>query len=177
MRSPTRRRVLTLTALTTATVITGSIAVADGTSVSDLATLALASTPVVAEVEPTDVDLLASEASFDARGARLAAHPVRAGLVAVDPTTEMVASWYGPGFHGRLTANGEVYDQDGMTAAHKTLPFGTELRVTNPANGKSVVLRINDRGPFIPGRDIDLSRGVARILGIDGVSRVEIREL
>jgi rare lipoprotein A len=177
VRSPTRRRVLTLTALTAVTTITGSIAVADGTSVADLAALALSSNSVVAEVEPTDVDLLAAETPFDARGARVAAHPVRSERVAVDPSADMVASWYGPGFDGRLTANGERFDQDAMTAAHKTLPFGTELRVTNPANGKSIVVRINDRGPFIAGRDIDLSRGAARALGIYGVARVETREL
>lgn len=72
-----------------------------------------------------------------------------------------VASWYGPGFHGRLTANGERYDMYGMTAAHKSLKFGTKVRVTNSDNGKSVVVRINDRGPFVGNRVIDLSRGAA----------------
>jgi len=70
----------------------------------------------------------------------------------------MKASWYGPRFHGRLTANGEIYDQMGYTAAHKSLPFGTLLRLTNPKNNKSIVVRINDRGPYIPGRKIDLSK-------------------
>lgn len=69
-----------------------------------------------------------------------------------------VASWYGPGFHGRLTANGERYNMHALTAAHKTLPFGTEVKVTNVKNGKSVVVRINDRGPFAKGRTIDLSK-------------------
>lgn len=69
-----------------------------------------------------------------------------------------VASWYGPGFHGRLTANGERYNMHALTAAHKTLPFGTEVKVTNVKNGKSVVVRINDRGPFTKGRTIDLSK-------------------
>ena len=73
----------------------------------------------------------------------------------------MKASWYGPRFHGRLTANGEIYDQMGYTAAHKSLPFGTLLRLTNPKNNKSIVVRINDRGPYIPGRKIDLSKKVA----------------
>jgi rare lipoprotein A len=177
VRSPTRRRVLTLTALTAVTVVTGSIAVADGPSVSDLAMLALSSRPEAAEVEPTDVELLAAGTPFDARGARIVAHPVRSERIAVADTATMFASWYGPGFHGRLTANGETFDQDAMTAAHKTLPFGTVLRVTNPANGRRIVVRINDRGPFIAGRDIDLSRGAARALGIYGVSRVETQEL
>jgi rare lipoprotein A len=73
----------------------------------------------------------------------------------------MKASWYGPRFHGRLTANGEIYDQMGYTAAHKSLPFGTLLKITNPKINKSVVVRINDRGPYIPGRKIDLSKKVA----------------
>jgi rare lipoprotein A len=73
----------------------------------------------------------------------------------------MRASWYGPRFHGRLTANGEIYDQMGYTAAHKSLPFGTLLKLTNPKTNKSVVVRINDRGPYIPGRKIDLSKKVA----------------
>lgn len=77
-----------------------------------------------------------------------------------------VASYYGKRFHGRLTANGERFNMNAMTAAHKTLPFGTKVRVTNPRNGKSVVVRINDRGPFIRGRTIDLSRGAARKIGI-----------
>lgn len=78
-----------------------------------------------------------------------------------EPEADGVASWYGPKFHGRLTANGETYDMHGLTAAHKTLPFNTKLRVTNLNNGKSVVLRINDRGPFLHNRIIDLSKGAA----------------
>jgi len=77
-----------------------------------------------------------------------------------------VASWYGPGFHGRTTANGERYDMHGLTAAHKTLPFGTKVKVTNSRTGRSVVVRINDRGPFTRGRVIDLSRGAAEAIGI-----------
>ena len=78
------------------------------------------------------------------------------------------ASWYGTKFHGQATANGEAYDLYGMTAAHKTLPFNTKVRVTNPANGKSVTVRINDRGPFIDGRCIDLSRAAfAAIASVD----------
>ncbi|TRD12359.1 septal ring lytic transglycosylase RlpA family protein [Erythrobacter insulae] len=77
-----------------------------------------------------------------------------------------VASYYGRRFHGRLTANGERFNMNAMTAAHKTLPFGTKVRVINARNGRSVVVRINDRGPFIRGRTIDLSRGAARKLGM-----------
>ncbi|WP_199798177.1 septal ring lytic transglycosylase RlpA family protein [Aurantiacibacter aquimixticola] len=77
-----------------------------------------------------------------------------------------IASYYGRRFHGRRTANGERFDMNAMTAAHKTLPFGTRVRVTNPRSGQSVVVRINDRGPFTPGRTIDLSRAAATEIGL-----------
>ena len=91
----------------------------------------------------------------------------------------VTASWYGPKFHGRPTASGERYDMHGLTAAHKHLAFGTELRVTNPDNGRSVNVKVNDRGPFIRGRDLDLSYGAARAIGMDkkGVGRVKIEYL
>jgi rare lipoprotein A len=91
----------------------------------------------------------------------------------------MKASWYGPRFHGKLTANGEIYDQMALTAAHKTLKFGTLLKVTNPKNGKSVIIRINDRGPYIGDRELDLSKGSAIKLGLieKGVARVKIQEV
>ena len=91
----------------------------------------------------------------------------------------MKASWYGPRFHGRLTANGEIYDQMGYTAAHKSLPFGTLLKITNPKINKSVVVRINDRGPYIPGRKIDLSKKVAMELGAynKGVVNLKVEKI
>lgn len=89
----------------------------------------------------------------------------------------MTASWYGPGFHGRPTASGEIFDQNSMTAAHKTLPFGTRLRVTNPDKNQSVEVVINDRGPFIAGRDIDLSMASAKRIGIGGVGKVRVEFL
>ncbi len=79
-----------------------------------------------------------------------------------------LASWYGPGFHGNRTANGERFNQHDMTAAHRYLPFGTEVTVTSVENGRSVVVRINDRGPFAHRRIIDLSRAAAEELGIKG---------
>ena len=85
------------------------------------------------------------------------------------------ASWYGPGFHGRTTANGEVYNQWGLTAAHKTLPFGTRVRVTNTRTGQSVVVRINDRGPFIGNREFDLSRGAADAVGLVGPGVADLK--
>src|SRR3954463_8034040 len=78
------------------------------------------------------------------------------------PLGKGVASWYGPGFHGKKTANGERFNTHDLTAAHKTLPFGTKVRVTNEQTGKSVVVRINDRGPYAHGRVIDLSKGRRR---------------
>lgn len=90
-----------------------------------------------------------------------------------------VASWYGPGFHGRRSASGEVFDQHAMTAAHRSLPFGTRVRVTNLSNGRQVVVRINDRGPFIYSREIDLSAGAATALDMthSGVARVRLEVL
>lgn len=88
-----------------------------------------------------------------------------------------VASWYGEPFHGRRTANGEVYDMHGMTAAHKTMPLPSYAVVRNRVNGRQVVVRVNDRGPFIGGRVIDLSFAAARKLGIRGLGEVEVRRL
>lgn len=76
------------------------------------------------------------------------------------------ASWYGPGYAGKLTANGETFIPAGFTAAHKTLPFGTKVKVVDNETGKSVVVRINDRGPFVGGRIIDLAEGAAVELGL-----------
>lgn len=100
--------------------------------------------------------------------AALAATSVIPQAVASDTTLSGVASWYGPGFHGRLTANGERYNMHEMTAAHKSLKFGTKVKVTNQHNGKSVTVRINDRGPFVGGRVIDLSRSAAAAIDMIG---------
>lgn len=81
------------------------------------------------------------------------------------------ASWYGS---GRKTANGERFNPNGMTAAHRSLPFGTRVRVENKRNGRSVVVRINDRGPFVRGRIIDLAKGPARALGMGGTTYVSL---
>ena len=89
------------------------------------------------------------------------------------------ASWYGNPFHGRKTANGETYDMNELTAAHKELPLGTKVEVTNLSNGRKVVVRINDRGPFHGNRVLDLSRAAAQELGTlnAGVAQVQIRAL
>ena len=88
-----------------------------------------------------------------------------------------IASWYGGKFHGRRTANGEVYDMHGISAAHKTLPFDTVVEVRNLDNGKKLQVRINDRGPFVRGRIIDLSLGAAKKIDLvgPGTARVRIR--
>ena len=100
-------------------------------------------------------------------------------VAAVRSSYSGMASWYGPGFHGRRSASGESFNQNAMTAAHRTLPFGTEVLVTNLNNGRQVVVRINDRGPFSGGRIIDLSAGAASAIGLRtaGVGPVKIEVL
>ncbi len=107
---------------------------------------------------------------------------IRVGQVLTYPWPEAarfyqrgLASWYGPGFHGKPTASGERFDQNALTAAHKRLPFGTRVLVYRVDSGETVVVRINDRGPFIPGRIIDLSRAAARAIGLDRSGVTEVR--
>ena len=111
--------------------------------------------------------LTSIEGSPEALGSYVAVGPVEVSFTGR-------ASWYGPGFHGRRSASGEVFDQNALTAAHRTLPFGTIVRVTNVNNGASVTVRINDRGPFGGGRVLDLSAGAARAIGMiqSGVATV-----
>ena len=115
------------------------------------------------EVETVDVEsLFAMSAGPSGRPA--ATHCTQSGG----------ASWYGPGFQGKKTANGERFNTHDLTAANKSLPFGTRVRVTNLSNGRSVVVRINDRGPYAHGRIIDLSHAAAQAIGISGVGRVQL---
>jgi rare lipoprotein A len=103
-----------------------------------------------------------------------------AGRAIQPPSTQVgIASWYGPGFHGKQTASGEVYDQFGLTAAHPTWPLGTRARVTNLENGRAVEVRINDRGPFVDDRVVDLSYGAAHAIGLvrNGTSSVRVEPL
>ncbi len=105
-------------------------------------------------------------------------HGVSAGTVVISGLElRGTASWYGIPFHGRKTANGETYDMNGLTCAHRTLPFGTVLLVTNLGNGRSVTVRVTDRGPFISGRIVDLSRGAASTLGMldTGTAQVSLK--
>ncbi|KPL50813.1 hypothetical protein ABB55_00015 [Prosthecomicrobium hirschii] len=101
------------------------------------------------------------------------------GLAAAASAEEGIASWYGGRHHGRPTASGKPFDQNAMTAAHRTLPLGSRVKVTNIANGRTVMLRINDRGPFVRGRIIDVSRGAAGQLGFvaRGLARVRVERL
>lgn len=105
-------------------------------------------------------------------------------IVRVNPgkillTLEGVASYYADDFHGKMTSNGEIFDMHGLTAAHKVFPFGTKVRVTNLDNGKSVIVRINDRGPFVEARIIDLSLGAAKEIDLiqKGTARVRLEVL
>jgi rare lipoprotein A len=111
---------------------------------------------------------------YEVDGRRYVVLPSAAGYV-----EQGVASWYGPDFHGGRTATGETYDMHAMTGAHPTLPLPTWVRVTNLANGKSAVVRLNDRGPFARGRIIDLSRAAAEALDMvrAGTARVEVQSL
>lgn len=86
-----------------------------------------------------------------------------------------IASWYGPDFHAKLTANGEVFDQNAVTAAHKTLQMPSVARVTNLENGRSIIVRVNDRGPFVNGRILDLSRRSAQLLGMEAKGTAKVR--
>lgn len=130
---------------------------------------------------PAEKEAVSRQLAERAKRQRAAAHKQgqRRAKVQVGRTLDRgVASWYGPGFQGRLTANGERFDMHELTAAHKTLPFGTHVQVQSNRTGKTVVVRINDRGPFVSGRIIDLSRAAAQQLGIvaHGHDQVVLRE-
>ena len=125
---------------------------------------------------------VAAFAAVSALAGLLVASPTGQGSQFPDTVPEWVqqgrVSWYGPGFHGRRTANGEVFDTHELTMAHRSLPMGTSVRVTNLENGRSVVLRVNDRGPYVRGRVADLSHAAAERLGFvdEGVvpARIEL---
>jgi rare lipoprotein A len=100
---------------------------------------------------------------------------VKASVIKYIDKGVMTASWYGPHFHGKKTANGEFFNQMAFTAAHKNLRFGTLLRITNPRNNNSVIVRINDRGPYIRGRELDLSKASANVLGITDKGYLKVK--
>jgi rare lipoprotein A len=114
--------------------------------------------------------LKGTQQPYKVNGQRYDPLPTAAGFA-----QEGIASWYGKDFHGRKTSNGEIYDMYAMTAAHKTLPMNVHLRVTNRDNGRSTVVRVNDRGPFVKGRIIDLSYVAAKELGVVGPGTAPVR--
>lgn len=120
-----------------------------------------------------------SPRAFSQDSRRLAGRPLTTRVVAYRTVQYGVASWYGPGFQQRRTASGVRFDQTQLTAAHRTLPLGTRVKVTNLKNGRSVVVKVTDRGPFVRGRLIDLSRAAADRLGFRcrGVARVRVAVL
>ncbi len=120
-----------------------------------------------------------AEASYRKRGHKFHRRPAaQLRYDAVEPSGRALqsgmASWYGPGFQGRKTASGERFNTHDLTAAHRSLPFGTRVKVTNQKTGRAVVVRINDRGPFHGGRVIDLSRASAAAIGMGGTARVQL---
>jgi rare lipoprotein A len=123
---------------------------------------------------PETVGLKGWEKPYEINGERY--EPMRRSAVEqVGFVEEGIASWYGQDFHGKHTSNGELYDMYAMTAAHKTLPLGISVKVTNQASGKATVVRLNDRGPFIRGRIIDLSYSAAKELGVVGPGTAPVR--
>lgn len=145
-------------------------------TVFTLAASALLASPALAT--PSQVKILGPIFESDAPALKWEA-PDFNRIQSIRPQIASTASWYGPGFHGRRTANGEAFDQDAMTAAHPYLPFGTRVKVTNVRNGRSVVLRVNDRGPYVGGRVIDVSRRAASELGMlsSGTAPVSLKVL
>lgn len=126
-------------------------------------------------VQPPDQPKLkASQRPYTVLGKRYEPLPTHVGFF-----QEGIASWYGPDFHGKKTSSGEVYDMHAMTAAHKTLPLGVYVKVKNRENGAEVVVKVNDRGPFVKNRVIDLSYTAARKLGVDvkGTAPVRVEAL
>ncbi len=110
---------------------------------------------------------------------RVRGRTYRPTYVSVGDTMRGISSWYGPNFHGKYTSNGEIYNMHKMTAAHKTWPMDTIVKVQNLDNGRSVIVRINDRGPFVRGRIIDCSYAAGKKLGLDrtGIARVKLTVL
>ncbi len=120
--------------------------------------------------DPSQPDLAPTQRSYSVNGQRYQPIPSAHGFI-----QEGLASWYGKKFHGRKTSNGETYDMYAMTAAHKTLPMNVHLKVTNLSNGRTSVVRVNDRGPFVKNRIIDLSYSAAKELGVVGPGTAPVR--
>ncbi|MEB3362472.1 MAG: septal ring lytic transglycosylase RlpA family protein [Synechococcaceae cyanobacterium] len=146
---------------------------------------AMAAPPNLSQAQPSAMALreVGEPPSFEDRLLRQAPPMTIAQTLMASTSTGRVingqASWYGPGFYGNRTANGEVFTRGTMTAAHRSLPFGTRVRVRNLHNGRTAVVRINDRGPFHAGRVLDLAHGAASELGLiaSGTAQVSIEVL
>jgi rare lipoprotein A len=155
-------------------VVTSITFIGNGAAVGRIASIQPMADPI--SYFPEDVDAIAAELSSPEP-------TVAAGTVLAEAVPEFrqfgIASWYGGRHQGRLTASGEVFDENLLTAAHRTLPLVTWARVTNLENGRSIAVRVNDRGPYIDGRVIDLSARAAAELGMtaQGLARVEIEAL
>lgn len=157
-------------------------AIADSSFAATQNEAAVVATPIPAALEPTpevaireaEADVVPDQGSTQqAPPTRLAPAPKPAPRVLHSSNGQ--ASWYGPGFYGNRTANGEVFRPGTMTAAHRTLPFGTKVKVTNLWNGRTTVVRINDRGPFHGNRVIDLAHGAAHSLGVTASGIAQVR--
>jgi len=144
-----------------------------GTAVSGCAgrrPVAASAPPAIAPTSPPPVTAKRSRPPVDSGPGAASEQPTEGGYI-----EEGNASWYGAPFHGRRASNGEIYDMNKMTAAHRTMAFGTMVRVTNLANGKTVVVRITDRGPFVDNRILDLSRAAAQQIESIGPGVVRVR--
>lgn len=175
------RRTFSLGAL--ALLLSGSALAPAMVNPAQAATQAASDEDITRKATVAGTEVAIREAGSLAPSAEAAPTPVLPLPVAVGPQVASVskgqASWYGPGFYGNRTANGEVLRRGTLTAAHRSLPFGTRVRVTNLWNGRTAVVRINDRGPFHGNRVIDLAHGAADELGLtsSGVAQVKLEVL
>lgn len=145
-------------------------------TISTLFASAVLLTPVQAQAissAPSSIQIRSSEMTMDTSKWGLERNQTIQQTLAYASTG--VASWYGPGFYGNRTANGEIYRPGTFTVAHRSLPFGTRVRITNLNNGRSAVARVNDRGPFIGGRIVDLGQGIASHLGVTSSGLADVR--
>lgn len=143
---------------------------------STLFASALLLTPVQAQAissAPSDIRFQSSERKMNTSKWMLEENPTVQQTLAYASTG--VASWYGPGFYGNRTANGEIYQPGTFTVAHRSLPFGTRVRITNLNNGRSAIARVNDRGPYVGGRIVDLGHGIASHLGVTSSGLANVR--
>ncbi len=138
--------------------------------------LAIVLLPALAALQGCAVPLIKAPEPLSQEAAQDEVAPAPEAESEREPFQRGIASWYGLPFHGRKTANGERFDMNALTAAHPSLPFGTRVKVRSLVNGREVIVRINDRGPYAPGRIIDLSHAAARAIGLVGfgVKRVSL---